>query len=161
MDIQHDLNGTIKTLSMGTDDKASYLSSQSASESYMKQIDTLYKMIYEQSFSVIPPELKSGDLPAAALKILYSPAYEKAMIDAAEYQDVLRDMVELFAYGYGVETETPSHSGTSTCAITSSPTSISIIQPSWPTSHRPYKMVSCPCRLLPKTRNHLYHQCRV
>lgn len=27
------------------------------------------------------------------------------MIDAAEYQDVLRDMVELFAYGYGVETE--------------------------------------------------------
>ena len=105
VDIQHDLNGTIKTLSMGTDDKASYLSSQSASESYMKQIDTLYKMIYEQSFSVIPPELKSGDLPAAALKILYSPAYEKAMIDAAEYQDVLRDMVELFAYGYGVETE--------------------------------------------------------
>ena len=27
------------------------------------------------------------------------------MIDAAEYQDVLGYMVELFAYGYGVETE--------------------------------------------------------
>jgi hypothetical protein len=60
-------------------------------------------MIYEQSFTVIPPELKSGDLPAAALKILYSPAYEKAIADAAEFQSFLNDLVEIFAYGYGLE----------------------------------------------------------
>lgn len=101
--MQHDVNGTIKTLTMGTDDKAGYLSSQSASESYMKQLDTLYKMIYEQSFAVIPPELRSGDLPAAALKILYSPAYEKAICDCAEYQSFLNQMVEIFIHGYGVE----------------------------------------------------------
>lgn len=101
----HDINGTLKTLTMGTDDKAGYLSSQSASDSYIKQLDTLYKMIYEQSFAVIPPELRSGDLPAAALKILYSPAYEKAICDAAEYQPFLDDLVEIFLHGYGVEQE--------------------------------------------------------
>lgn len=101
----NDINGTIKMLTMGTDDKAGYLESQSASDSYQKQLDTLYKMIYEQSFAVIPPELRSGDLPAAALKILYSPAYEKAICDAAEFQPFLNKLVEIFMFGYGVETE--------------------------------------------------------
>lgn len=103
VEMQHDINGTIKTLTMGTDDKAGYLSSQSASDSYIKQLDTLYKMIYEESFAVIPPELRSGDLPAAALKILYSPAYEKAICDCAEYQGFLNQLVKVFSYGYGVE----------------------------------------------------------
>lgn len=97
------LNGTIKMLTMGKDDNAGYLQSQSASESYQRQLDINYKMIYEQTFTVIPPELKSGDLPAAALKILYSPAYEKAFNDAQECQGFLNDMKELFAYGYGLE----------------------------------------------------------
>ena len=100
---QHDLNGTIKVLTMGQDDKAGFLDQPSGSESYQRQLDMFYKMIYEQSFTVIPPELKSGDLPAAALKILYSPAYEKAMTDAQEYQPFLNEMVDIFRYGYGVE----------------------------------------------------------
>ena len=82
-----------------------YLQSQSASESYMKQLDTLYKMIYEQSFAVIPPEVRSGDLPGVAVKMLYSPALEKAMSDAAEWQPFLNEMVRIFTYGYGVENE--------------------------------------------------------
>ena len=105
IEMVHDLNGSLKILSMGTDDKAGYLESQSASESFMKQLDTLYKMINEQSFAVIPPELRSGDLPAAALKILYSPAYEKATCDAAEFQGFLNSLVQMFSYGYGIETE--------------------------------------------------------
>jgi len=100
---EFDMNGTIKVLEMGRDDKAGYLNAPNASESFMKQIDTLYKMIYEQSFTVIPPSLKSGDLPAAALKILYSPAYEKAMIDANEYQPFLNEIVKIFSHGYGME----------------------------------------------------------
>lgn len=103
IDIQHGLNGTIKTLSMSTESKASFLEGQSAAESYQKQLDTLYKMIYEQSFAVIPPELRSGDLPGVALKLLYSPAYEKAMADAAEFQPFLDDLVRIFLYGYGLE----------------------------------------------------------
>lgn len=102
-DIQHDLNGTVKSISMSKEDKVDFLQSQSASESYMKQLDTLYKMIYEQSFAVIPPELRSGDLPGVAIKLLYSPAYEKAMSDASEWQPFLNDMVRIFTYGYGIE----------------------------------------------------------
>lgn len=105
MAMQHDLNGTVKIITGGPDDKASFLSQPNASESFNKQLEILYKMIYEQSFAVIPPELKSGDLPAAALKILYSPAYEKATFDASEYQPFLNDLVEIFRYGYGVEKE--------------------------------------------------------
>lgn len=103
IDMTHDINGSLKILTMGVDDKAGYLESQSASESFMKQLDTLYRMINEQSFAVIPPELRSGDLPAAALKILYSPAYEKATCDAAEYQPFLNRLVQMFMFGYGVE----------------------------------------------------------
>ena len=102
---EFDLNGSVKVLTMGRDDKAGYLQSTNASESFMKELDTLYKMIYEQSFTVIPPELKSGDLPAAALKILYSPAYEKAVTDANDYQEFLNDLIKLFQYGYGLEME--------------------------------------------------------
>lgn len=102
---EHDLNGTIKVLTMGAEDKAGYIEQSSGSESYQRQLEMFYKMIYEQSFTVIPPELKSGDLPAAALKILYSPAYEKAMTDAQEYQPFLNDMVSIFLYGYGMEQE--------------------------------------------------------
>ena len=102
-DIQRGLNGTIKTISMDAESKASYLESQSAAESYMKQLDTLYKMIYEQSFAVIPPEVRSGDLPGVAVKLLYSPALEKAMSDAAEYQNFLDDMNRIYLYGYGME----------------------------------------------------------
>lgn len=103
VDIQHGLNGTIKTITMSDKSKAGYLEGQSASESYMKQLDTLYKMIYEQSFAVIPPQMKSGDLPGVALKLLYSPAYEKAMADASDWQPFLNDLVRIFTYGYGVE----------------------------------------------------------
>ena len=102
---QHDLDGSIKVLTLGVDDKAGFLEQPSGSESYQRQLEFFYKMIYEQSFTVIPPELKSGDLPAAALKILYSPAYEKAKTDAQEYQKFLNDMVEIFLYGYGMEME--------------------------------------------------------
>lgn len=105
MAMQHDLNGSVKIITGGTEDKASFLSQTNASEAFTKQLDTFYKMIYEQSFAVIPPELKSGDLPAAALKILYSPAYEKATIDANEYQPFLNDLVRIFSHGYGMESE--------------------------------------------------------
>lgn len=102
-EIGHGMDGTIKTLTMGPDDKAGYLTAQSASEAFMTQLETLYKKIYEDSFTVIPPDVKSGDLPAAALKILYSPAYEKAMTDSHDYQMFLDSLVRIFCYGYGVE----------------------------------------------------------
>lgn len=103
VEANHDMNGTIKTIAMGPDDDAGYLSAQSASESFMRELSELHDRIYEQSFVVTPPELKSGDLPAAALKILYSPAVERGMTDAQEYTPALNGITYLFAYGYGVE----------------------------------------------------------
>lgn len=103
VEANHDMNGTIKTIAMGQDDDAGYLAGQSASESFMKELEDLHDRIYEQSFVVTPPELKSGDLPAAALKILYSPAVEKGINDAEQFTPSLNDIVYLFAYGYGVE----------------------------------------------------------
>lgn len=103
VEANHDMNGTIKTITMGPDDTAGYLSAQSASESFMKELEVLHDRIFEQSFTVNPPELKSGDLPAAALKILYSPAVERGMDDAEIYSPALNDIVYLYAYGYGVE----------------------------------------------------------
>ena len=103
VDANHDMNGTIKTITMGMDDEAGYLAGQSASESFMKELEDLHDRIFEQSFVVTPPELKSGDLPAAALKILYSPAVEKGINDSESFTPSLNDMVSLFAYGFGVE----------------------------------------------------------
>ena len=40
-----------------------------------------------------------------AIKLLYSPAFENAMKDAQEYNRLIDDMVRIFTYGYGVETE--------------------------------------------------------
>ena len=105
VDCVPDLSGTIKTVTMGKDDDAGYLPAQSASESYHKQLELTYRMIYEQSFAVIPPELKSGDLPAAALKILYSPAYEKALMDCADFQRAINELVRIFSFGFGLECE--------------------------------------------------------
>ena len=66
-------------------------------------MSTLYKLIYEQSFAVIPPEVRSGDMPGVAVKLLYSPAVEFAMKDAQEYQQFLDNMVRIYMEGYGTE----------------------------------------------------------
>ena len=51
------------------------------------------------------PELKSGDTPAAAIKLLYSDSYNKALLEAQEYDECMKDMVDIFSWGYGVESQ--------------------------------------------------------
>jgi len=100
---KQDMSYASKMFFLPSDGEMGFLNKQDASSAYEKELEVLEKQIYTQSFAVIPPELKSGDLPAAALKILYSPAYEKAMADANEYDEVVDKMVEIFSFGYGVE----------------------------------------------------------
>lgn len=97
------MRGTISNVSMGKDDDVGFLNRQDVSEAFFKQLDKLYKMIFEQSFTVIPPELKSGDLPGVAIKLLYSPAYEKAISDAQEFKPFINKVVQIFKDGYGAE----------------------------------------------------------
>ena len=102
---KQDMSHASKIFFLPSDGEMGFLNKQDASSAYGKELEVLEKQIYTQSFTVIPPELKSGDLPGVAIKLLYSPAYEKAMTDANEFDGVVDKMVEIFSFGYGVEIE--------------------------------------------------------
>ena len=98
-----DMTGAVKGITMAQDEDAGFLNTPNGSDLFSLQLSTLYKMIYEQSFAVIPPEVRSGDMPGVAVKLLYSPAVEFAMKDAQEYQSFLDTMVRIYMEGYGTE----------------------------------------------------------
>ena len=98
-----DMSGAVKAITMAEDEDAGFLNTPNGSELFTLQLSTLYKLIYEQSFAVIPPEVRSGDMPGVAVKLLYSPAVEFAMKDAQEYQSFLDSMVRIYMNGYGTE----------------------------------------------------------
>lgn len=104
VDLIGDMNGSVKAITMGQDEDAGFLNTPNGSDLFTLQLSNLYKLIYEQSFAVIPPEVRSGDMPGVAVKLLYSPAVEFAMKDAQEYQSFLDTMVRIFIEGYGTET---------------------------------------------------------
>lgn len=85
------------------DAKIGMLNNNSGTEAFKLQIESQYKSIIMGSFIVTPPEVRSGDLPGVAIKLIYSPALENAMNDAHEWNGFVDDMFELFTYGYGIE----------------------------------------------------------
>lgn len=104
LQIQGDMNGAVKALAMSdTEAEAGFLNGTDASNAFATQLDKSYNLIYELSFTVKPPELKSGDLPGVALKLLYSPAIESAMNDAQELQPFLSQVVRIVKYISGHE----------------------------------------------------------
>lgn len=103
IDIQADIYGAVKAITMGRDDDASYLMPGGSAELFRIQLDMLLKNIFQGSFAVMPPEVKSGDLPGVAIKLIYSPSIDKAMIDAKEYDPDIDKMLRLFAWGYGMQ----------------------------------------------------------
>lgn len=99
-----EITGAVKSIEIeGTDGKAGFLEGNDVSASYKALLDIMYNLIYEQAFSVKPPELKSGDLPGVALKLLYSPAIEKAIDDAQKLNNFLQKLVWLVKFGWGYE----------------------------------------------------------
>ena len=100
-----DMSYASKIMFLPTDGEAGFLNRQDASNAYKAELDKLEECIYKQSFAVKTPELKSGDTPGVALKIMYSDAYEKAMADAQEYDGCVDKMIEIFSWGYGIESE--------------------------------------------------------
>lgn len=84
---------------------AGFLKRESASEAYKTELDLLEEKIYSQSMVIKAPELKSGDTPAAAIKLLYSDAYNKALLEIQEYDEFVCKMIDIFKWGYGIETE--------------------------------------------------------
>lgn len=69
--------------------------------------DTALKLLEDKiflgSFIVKPPEVKSGDLPGIAIKLIYAPSLDKAIADAKEWDPFIDGLVDLFAYGASVE----------------------------------------------------------
>lgn len=98
-----DFTHASKIILLPTGGEIGFLNRQDASNAYKSELDTLERSIYQQSSAVKAPELKSGDTPGVAIKMLYTDAYEKAMSDAQEYQDAIGHIVNTFIYGYGVE----------------------------------------------------------
>lgn len=101
-----DMNGAAKYVGMSDKDAdAGFLNGTDASNAFATQLDKSYELIYELSFTVKPPELKSGDLPGVALKLLYSPAIEVATNDAQKLQPFLDQLVKITKYGVGYEND--------------------------------------------------------
>ena len=100
-----DMSYASKIFIIPKDGKAEFLNRQDASNAYKTELDELKKKIYEGAMVIKAPELKSGDTPAAAIELLYSDAYNKAALEAEEYDQFLCDLIAIFEYGYGVESE--------------------------------------------------------
>lgn len=99
-----EITGAVKYIEIeDKDGSAGFLDKAEVSAAFNAQLKLLYDMIYEQSFAVKPPELKSGDLPGVAVKLLFSPAIEQAIHDAQKLQPFIEDLVYLVKYGYGFE----------------------------------------------------------
>ena len=100
-----DMSYAAKILLLPSDAKAEFIKREDASGAYKTELDELRKKIYEGAMVVKAPELKSGDTPAAAIKLLYSDSYNKALLESQEYDEVMGDMVSIFKWGYGIECE--------------------------------------------------------
>lgn len=103
VDIQGDIYGQVKAITADNDAKIGYLERSDNTAAFQLQLDTLLKQIFLGSFAVMPPEVRSGDLPGVAIKLIYSPSLDRAMIDAKEFDHVIDDVKELFTYAYGVQ----------------------------------------------------------
>ena len=98
-----DMTFASKIMVLPEDGEIGFMNRNDASNAYKAELGSLEDNIYRMSHAVKAPELKSGDTPGVALKIMYSDAYEMAMNDAQEYDGCIDDMISIFNWGYGIE----------------------------------------------------------
>ncbi len=103
VDIQGDIYGQVKAITADNDASIKYLERSDNTAAFELQLNTLLRQIFLGSFMVMPPEVRSGDLPGVAIKLIYSPSLDRAMIDAKEFDHVIDDVQELFTYAFGVQ----------------------------------------------------------
>ena len=99
-----EITGAVKYIEIEDEEgDAGFLDKAEVSAAFNTQLKLLYDMIYEQCFAVKPPELKSGDLPGVAVKLLFSPAIEQAIHDSQKLQPFIEDLVYFVKFAYGFE----------------------------------------------------------
>ena len=103
VDIQGDIYGQVKAITADRDANIKYLERSDNTAAFELQLNTLLRQIFLGSFTVMPPEVRSGDLPGVAIKLIYSPSLDRAMIDAKEFDHVIDDAQELFTYAFGTQ----------------------------------------------------------
>ena len=104
LEVQGDLNGNANVLAFeDTNGEAKTLEGADASSSFKLQLEQTLKYILMGSFTVLPPENPSGDLPGVTIKIMYSPAIEQGLNDINFYNKSVDRIFELFKEGYGIE----------------------------------------------------------
>lgn len=101
-----DRDGAGKTIQGKGDADAKFLATPESNSAQINELDLLLKQIFLGSFtvSVSPDSVKSGgDLPGITVKLLFSPATEKAMASAKEWDEPIDKLTRLFKWGYGLE----------------------------------------------------------
>ena len=84
--------------------KLGFLEPAESSKSFELQLNILKEAIMKNSFASETPELKSGsDLSSLTVRMLLMDSYQQALLDAQHFQSFLDDLVELFKFGYGIE----------------------------------------------------------
>lgn len=101
--IEGDIYGQVKAITADMESDIKYLERSDNTAAFELQLNTLLRQIFLGSFAVMPPEVKSGDLPGVAIKLIYSPSLDRAMIDAKEFDHVIDDVQELFTYAFGMQ----------------------------------------------------------
>ena len=104
VNIQYDALGQPTAVFGDKDSDAKFLDKADPSSSFKLALEILLQNILSGSFTVLPPDVKTGStLAGVTIKILYSPAVENGIFDSKDYDSFIDDVVGLFKYGYGVE----------------------------------------------------------
>jgi hypothetical protein len=105
IELQTNLDGTPSMINSAEPNaKVGFLEPADSSRSFELQLQILEKAIMRNSFASETPELKSGsDLSSPTIRMMMMDSYQKAQDDALHFQPFLDDVVELFKYGYGIE----------------------------------------------------------
>lgn len=102
-EVQGDLRGQARAILLDSDSDAKFLEKADVSNSFLVQIEQTMKFIEYGGFIVFPPELKSGDTPSVAIKVMYAPAIEKAMKDINNLNPYIDNMVDIFKHYFGIQ----------------------------------------------------------
>lgn len=110
IELQTNVDGTPSMINSAEPNaKVGFLEPADSSKSFELQLNILEKSIMRNSFASETPELKSGsDLSSPTIRMMMMDSYQKAQDDALHFQPFLNDVVELFKYGYGIESERAS-----------------------------------------------------
>ena len=105
IELQTNIDGTPSMINSAEPNaKVGFLEPADSSKSFELQLSILEKSIMRNSFASETPELKSGsDLSSPTIRMMMMDSYQKAQDDALHFQPFLNDVVELFKYGYGIE----------------------------------------------------------